>query len=312
MMGTCIISFDCEGKWGLMDNLNSYHDVHFTSENINKAYKGILDALQEKNFAATFAFVGAFTMNGDYVREEWLPRLLNSEPHQSWLKNFLNRENVSNDSSWFCPELISLVRSYENNQHEICSHGFTHLPWDTKNIEALLLEIDGILEWYRIHSVSSNTFIFPRNIIQNKELLAKFEILAYRNKAPYKSSIPGLKRLKQLFDEFNLNIKSSPVVTNLQTPLPIPGEIFLNWRSGIRRIIPINVTIRRFESVLDHAIENNGVVNLWSHPHNFISGDRQHELFHSCLDVLNKKVKSGDMQTLTQEEYVKKNYSESF
>ena len=66
MSGTCIISFDCEGKWGLIDNLTSYHADHFIPSNINKAYIEILKALDERDFSSTFAFVGAFTMEEDY------------------------------------------------------------------------------------------------------------------------------------------------------------------------------------------------------------------------------------------------------
>ena len=302
MSGTCIISFDCEGKWGLVDNLTSYHLTHFTPLNINKAYLEILTALDEREFSSTFAFVGAFTMEEHYFLDKWSEKLKSSNAHQKWLENFP-------DSSWFCPELISLVRSFDSQDHEICSHGFTHLAWDTDDINALNLEIDGILDWYSLHSISSQTFIFPRNIIKNKDLLSRFGVNAYRNKISNQYSIHGFERLMQLLNEFNIFAQLRSVSLSQSLPISIPGEIFLNWRSGLRKIIPMNITTRRLGSLLDNAIQNNGVINLWSHPHNFISGDKQIDLFQDCLDVIAMKVQSGDIEVLTQEQYIKKQYA---
>ena len=59
MTGQCIISFDCESKWGLMDSLNDTHDQIFSSQNINQAYIDILSILKHFDLPATFAFVGA-------------------------------------------------------------------------------------------------------------------------------------------------------------------------------------------------------------------------------------------------------------
>ena len=71
----------------------------------------------------------------------------------------------------------------------------------------------------------------------------------------------------------------------------------------------MNITTRRLGSLLDNAIQNNGVINLWSHPHNFISGDKQIDLFQDCLDVIAMKVQLGDIEVLTQEQYIKKQYA---
>jgi len=308
MRATCIISFDCEGKWGLIDNLLPYHESHFTAFNIYKAYKAILDALEEKNFSSTFAFVGAFTMEKKYFFDHWSEKLKKSKEHQIWLNNFITDQQESIDSSWFCPELIPLVRSYENQIHEICSHGFTHLSWNVSNIGALLIEIEGIIDWYKQHSISSNTFIFPRNIIERKELLSNFGIDAYREKIRNESPSSLLNRFFQLLSEFNIYAKSANHSKFVSKPIPILGEHFLNWRHGLRKLVPMKVTNLRFQSALEDAIKNNGVVNLWSHPHNFISGQNQIDLFVSCLDILEKKYRQGDIQVLTQKEYINQTY----
>ena len=44
MPGIFIISFDCEGKWGI-DELNSHHEYYFTNDRLNKAYEKITNIL---------------------------------------------------------------------------------------------------------------------------------------------------------------------------------------------------------------------------------------------------------------------------
>ena len=45
MPGIFIISFDCEGKWGVADILNSHHEHYVTNERLNQAYRNILNIL---------------------------------------------------------------------------------------------------------------------------------------------------------------------------------------------------------------------------------------------------------------------------
>ena len=42
MAGTCIISFDCESKWGMADRLNAGHEKLFTEENLSRLMRASL------------------------------------------------------------------------------------------------------------------------------------------------------------------------------------------------------------------------------------------------------------------------------
>ena len=77
----------------------------------------------------------------------------------------------------------------------------------------------------------------------------------------------------------------------------------MNWRCGLRRIIPPAITVRRWRSMLLDAERRGGVAHLWLHPHNLITGHRQMELLEDMLDVLNVMVKQERIRVMTQREY---------
>ena len=88
----------------------------------------------------------------------------------------------------------------------------------------------------------------------------------------------------------------------------IPGGYFLNWRHGLRSLIPSFITHKRFQSSLIRASQNNEVVHIWIHPHNFINGRGQYELFEKCLSTLKEFSVAGKISIMTQEQYLSKIY----
>lgn len=301
MTGKCIISFDCESKWGMADNLSSVHDEMLTNENLIKIYQELIQLLDAYNMPATFGFVGALTMESKFFLEKWEDDLRRSPKHSKWLKRFFDDVDSNNLSGWFCPELLSIV--YRSpSKHEICSHGFTHLAWNSASPESLDIETKGIQEWYEANNIKPKTFIFPRNKVGNRHFLGKIQANAYRDQPKYLSSFSLFSRLKALISEFNIYPKSQNY-NFYKAYTAIPGGFFLNWRSGLRKFIPVSLSVMRFRNALNHASKNNGTINLWSHPHNFITGKKQFKLFKKCLDVLKEHVDSGKIKILTQEDY---------
>jgi hypothetical protein len=57
-----VLSLDCEGKWGLADQISDHHVRYFTSENLRRAYGDPLALFEKWEVPATFAFVMAFTL----------------------------------------------------------------------------------------------------------------------------------------------------------------------------------------------------------------------------------------------------------
>ena len=87
---TFIISFDCEGKWGMIDNLSEQNSNLLTNERLNDTYSNIIDIMKIFDIKGTFAFVGAFTM----TKEEFINwnHFFNNK---SWLKRFLHDVEIN-------------------------------------------------------------------------------------------------------------------------------------------------------------------------------------------------------------------------
>ncbi|RPF74847.1 MAG: glycosyltransferase [Rickettsiales bacterium TMED289] len=302
MTGRCIISFDCESKWGMADNLSFLHEEKLTEDNLILIYKDLIIILDSYNFPATFAFVGALTMSPKYFLDNWYDQLKSSPSHAKWLKKFFQDVDNKNLTGWFCPELLNIV-SRSSMSHEICSHGFTHLAWKSATPESLEIEARGIEDWSQQNNIKPTSFIFPRNQVGNRAFLNKINVKGYRDQPKYLSSSSIIPRIKALISEFNIypNSQHHNFYKNF---IAIPGGFFLNWRSGLRKLIPITYSVMRFKNALNHAAKNNGTINLWSHPHNFITGRKQFIFFKKCMIALKEKVDSGDINVLTQAEYL--------
>ena len=83
----------------------------------------------------------------------------------------------------------------------------------------------------------------------------------------------------------------------------IPSGYLLNWRSGIRRLIPISVTEQRWRFAIKHAIDRKMVIHLWAHPHNFLTGHHQFKLFQSILKMVREAEDDNKISVMTQHEY---------
>ncbi len=127
MTGTFLITFDCEGKWGLADCLDDHHRAALTNDNLSETYQLIIDILNRYEIKGTFAFVGAFTMSPDeyLANKEWFSQdvFINGK---AWLQDFRNDIARSCFEGWFNPKPIEMVE--KEQVHEIAWHGFTHLP----------------------------------------------------------------------------------------------------------------------------------------------------------------------------------------
>jgi peptidoglycan/xylan/chitin deacetylase (PgdA/CDA1 family) len=303
MTATCIISFDCEGKWGMADKITPELESVLTSSNLELAYTDILRVLDESNIKATFAFVGAFTLSKDEFIDNWLRKILLSQQHCEWLNKLIEDIKLGIVDGWFLPDLLDIVNK-SSVGHEIASHGFTHLPLTTANSESVQIELDGILFWKKKYLLNADTFVFPRNAVSADLKLRDVGIFAYRD-APSWGGISGFKgRIFNLLREFYPFVKSQTMTpSNFHDIVKIPGDFFLNWRSGLRKLVPKWLTLYRLKSAIDDSICADGIVHLWLHPHNLITGFQQKELFEDCILLIKKYVDSGSVVVKTQSEF---------
>lgn len=294
-----ILSFDCEGKWGMADDPAMASNNPINGDSLTKAYTQIFEILERHKIAATFALVGLFA--GGY--EQYVDsrgELLDSEPHRDWLKVPERSFATGFQDGWFYPELVNQIKARGN--HEIASHSFTHLPLHNGGVaeKSFLTELKFVNQWKAQNSVELSTFIYPRNQIKFEDRLSDFEYVGYRQCDIQNSAYAN--RFQILQDECNIARNSDKHSVSTR-PIAIPPGTFLNWRHGPRRVIPKWVTLKRWSNVLDHAVASGGVAHLWLHPHNLITARGQVELFEDAILRVAKAQNSGLIKSVTQAEY---------
>jgi hypothetical protein len=121
----------------------------------------------------------------------------------------------------------------------------------------------------------------------------------------YRASPPNgiAARLTGLANEWNVfdrRVMDEPGVQNGWHVSPAGN--FLNWPSGVRALVPVSVTVRRWKSLLRSAAERGGYVHMWFHPHNLFTAPAMKVAFAEIMCFAGELVKSGDMVNLTMAE----------
>ena len=117
---TFILSFDCEGKWGLADHLSAGLEAQLNNAALNDVYRRLLALLAQYDLPATFAFVAAHTLSPaeSQAHPELLPPL--TGPAQRWLTSSQQALDRGEVDGWLNPRALALVAAA--GQHEIASH----------------------------------------------------------------------------------------------------------------------------------------------------------------------------------------------
>jgi len=184
--------------------------------------------------------------------------------------------------------------------HEMAWHGATHLPLsDNTPNDAVDTELALAKRLGEALGMMPRSVIFPRNQIGHLDRLRGAGFDTYRA-----SRGSGLaNRVLDLVRELNAwdrGDTADPRFLGGWHVLP-PGH-FLNWPSGVRSLVPLNVTVRRWRSMLRNAAGCGGFVHMWFHPHNLITAPEMRHAFFMVMDEVGKLVKAGDIKNITMSE----------
>jgi hypothetical protein len=298
---TFLISFDCEGKWGIADHVSAQDEEVFLNTRLNHVYQRLIELLARYELKATFAFVGAFIMSEEAYREHEADFTAHPDPQATaWIQPFLKDMRQQRSDGWLNPDLLSIVAS--RPEHEIGAHGFTHQALGNSLIsrEGFLHEME-CLKKFPIFQRDDLTIVYPRHVVGYTDLLPRYGVIGYRESLHGDATLPTVRMLNML-DEVNI-FQTAQQHAEPANPVPIPSGFLLNWRAGIRKKIPFQVTQLRWKNLIQQAIKTNRVVHLWSHPHNFINGDRMFELLESIFDQIAVARERGRICVRTQREY---------
>src|SRR6478672_9052131 len=196
MTARFILSFDCEGKWGVADGLTPSHRRELTEANLRKAYDSVLALLDEYALPATFAFSGAFSQSKQGF-ERLLPEIITlSRRAPAYLGPALRDIEATRGDGWHGDNLVAAAAG-ARVQHEIALHGVTHVPWTAMDLAFAQAEMR-LFEALEGPVRDSRTFVYPRNLVAHQSVLAAHGFAGFRA-APRKRS-----RFSSLIKEFNL------------------------------------------------------------------------------------------------------------
>lgn len=294
MTARFILSFDCEGKWGVADQLTPAHRRALTDANLREAYRSILAVLDEYSVPATFAFSGAFSQSAkDFGRlSPEITALAKRAP--DYLGPALKDIAATRGDGWHGENLVAAVAG-ARAQHEIALHGVTHVPWtamDSSFVEAEMCLFEALEGPVRL----SRTFVYPRNQVAHQDVLAAYGFAGFRAARPERSRLASLIAELNLFEMPEQPQPSGPIVA-------IPAGFFLNWRSGPRRVIPKAVTNLRAHRLLERAAADHGIVHYWLHPENVATAASTLDVLRSLVKHVAQAREAGRCEVLTQRAY---------
>lgn len=296
MSGSALLTFDCEGLWGMADHLRPADRDAITSESLARAYDDLLALFDRHDLSATFAFVALFASPADVVVGH-LDDLEGSAALGAWAVAPVADLRAGRVSGWDGHAVFRRV--VDDGRHEIASHGWSHLPWTYPDVTPADLagEVSGVAAWREREQVDVTTWVYPRNQVAQPALLGDGGIVAYRQRPALRTG--GLAgRALNVVEEFRpASADPQPVPGD---PVALPPGVPINWRSGPRRVVPVAASRRRMAAMLDDAVRTDGVAHLWLHPHNLLTGVHQLELLDDlCAAIALRRERDG-LEVLTQ------------
>lgn len=291
MRARFILSLDCEGKWGAADALTATHRRELTDDKLRAAYQEILSLLDDYQIEATFAFAGAFSQSAEEfacIRPE-IERLSRIAP--DYLMPALRDIDETKGAGWHGRHLVDAVTD-SRTAHEVALHGVTHVPWTSMDEEFAEAEMR-LFERLEGPVRDSRTFVYPRNLVAHPNILAAHGFEGFRTARPSRSRLASLLSEFNLFDAPQQPRRGSGIA-------PIPSGFFLNWRSGLRRLVPLALTSLRARKLLDRAAVTGGVVHYWLHPENVASAPDTLELLRSLIRDVAVRRDAGHCEVMTQ------------
>lgn len=290
MKNKFILSLDCEGKWGVADKVSEHHHLELSRDRLESSYKHLLQMLDHYGIPATFAFVGLFRRSLSELHTLDWDDLCNRFPfvHKAHIDIFEGTQEGW-DGDW----AVRLVRESNRNglKHEIACHGGTHSPFGD------MTESQARADLALCGDLAGQTFIFPRNSISHLHVLKEHGVVGYRAARPGNAAT-------RIFDEMNI-FQKGEATTDPSSFRKIPAGFFINWKSGLRRRIPVCLSALRFEKMLTSGPVTNQVIHFWSHPENLASAPETFDVLESLLKQASVARERGHLEVCTQIDYSK-------
>jgi len=311
--GLFAISVDLELAWGICDQILNNGARRAISKE-RQIVKRLLNLMEEYEIRASWGVVGHLLQsenpwkNGVFHPEISRPMLTGET--RDW---FFQVAKDTSDPLWYGRDLINMIKNCSTEQ-EIGSHSFCHILYDEEvaNQEAIIADIRLAKEIHAANDLPFDFFIFPRNLIGFRDLLAENGIKVYRgHEQRWYESLPCkvVHRLLNL-TYYILGITPSTVKAKKDEHglINIPASMLLIGRAGfIRSLIPNKNLTRMAMAGIDSAIKKNEIFHLWFHPSNFaFNTEQQFQNLKSIFQQVNELREKGLLEQQTSGDIAKR------
>ncbi|MCU4924898.1 polysaccharide deacetylase family protein [Halobacteria archaeon AArc-dxtr1] len=288
-MGRVVLSLDAELGWG-------FHDLASPPparvEAGRRGWRTMLDLLEETRIPATWAVVGHLLLDACDGRHDAHPT------PEGWFERERGAWKDRPDLRFGTDLVAELLESPVD--HEFASHSFSHVlfgnPATTREIADTELErsVAAADDWgQRIDS-----FIYPRNDVGHRDVLAEHGVSAYRGRSPTPDGARGIVRalrggsllVEPTVDEYGLvNVPASMFLFGCEGPVRSVAESV--WDD------PMVALARRG---IDEAAEadDDAVFHMWLHPNNLVTERDDHRM-RTILEYLNQRRRDGSVTVET-------------
>jgi hypothetical protein len=267
--GLLVVSIDLELAWGTCDRPLSRADRRLLDRE-RMIVSRLLRDFTAFDVRATWAVVGHLLLDGCPRRDGRIhPEI--PRPVERGAADWFRHHPAGPDPHWFGRDLVAQIRGARPAQ-EIGSHSFCHVPYAEGRTSPAAVCAD-ILEARRRHRAAGlpfESFVFPRNVVGFRPLLAAAGIRVYRGARRHERLRPG--HLRRAVGVLDYLLRRPPTVRPVVDPaglLDVPGSMLLYSRRGPVRWVSVRRVIARAARALDRAATRGEVFHLWFHPANF-------------------------------------------
>lgn len=297
--GVFTLSLDCEGLWGVADHLGDSTRL-INQSSLSEIYSYIDDVLSLYSIKATYAFTTLFTQDEANILKYKDSIQAHVNDQDEWYKHIYNTLHSENLNGWLGREFYLQAKK---GGHEIAWHGFSHHPLGENTKKNIVeFEVSESLQIFKKEELTVNSIVFPRNDVGHLQLLNESGFDVYRKGVVEQSRLHSNKYYRVL-DELNVLKPSQKFEHSRNNPMTsLPAGYFLNWPSGPRRLIPSEVTYKRWNHILNSASRKSAQAHMWFHPHNMITAPKMRDTFENIIKNVSTKIENGEIINLTMDE----------
>lgn len=284
-MGSVVISIDAELAWGFHDQSEPPWD---RIESARAGWRALLDLLAEFEVPATWAFVG-------HLLTEDCPGDPPGAPCPCRAPRWRDRSALR-----FAPSLVEAVRDADV-PHELGSHSFTHPEFGEIGRDRARTELSRARGAAARYGIDTQSFVFPRNSVGHRDLLAEQGFTCYRGVGPARNG-SRLRRLAQA----TVGDWTPPLVTPRVDEyglVDVPDSLYLFRFEGRPRTVVETLredpVVRFCRNGIDAATREDGVFHCWLHPNNLVA-DRDRDRLRAILSYLDDRRDELEVETMGQ------------